>query len=230
MKRLYLYLLFSLSICQVYSQQSDCQCSSDEDYGIRLRTGLIGAEYHNPVEGYEGEQYFNDWTAGDIMLINGEVIEGIFIRYEKYLDELLWLRDTDFKKGILNKNIVGGFRLYDNKKKLAASFIKKKIVLPMTDSADVFLQVLVSGQISLYAYRNVNIASNDYILSDNTKYLISAQGHDFMLTLTRKSLLDIPVMQRKEMKSILRKNRIAVKDNEQQLIMAVSLYNSTHQQ
>jgi len=228
MKSLYLLILFSLSIYKVYSQQSDCVCSADEDYGIRLKTGLIGFEYHNPVEGYEGQQYFNSWTLGEVMLNNGDVIKSIFLRYDKYLDELLWFRKSDLRTGIVKKDGITGFRLFDDRNNLSASFIKKKIILPLADSTDVFLQVLVSGQVPLYVYRNVNIASNDYKLSDNTRYLITASGRDFLITLKRQSLLDIPVIQKTEMKNILRTNRITIKDNEPGLIRAIVLFNSTY--
>jgi hypothetical protein len=229
MKSFYLFILFFLSSYNVYSQQSDCVCSADEDYGIRLQTGLKGFEYHNPLEGYEGQQYFNTWAPGEVTLNNGDVIKSIYLRYDKYLDELLWLRKSDLKPGLLLKDDITGFRLFDDKNNLSALFIKRKIILPWVDTTGSFLQILVKGEVTLYAYRNVNIISTiDNKLNVNTKYLISVAGSDFLLTLKRKYLLDIPVIQRTAMKSILRTNRITINNNEPELIRAISLYNLTY--
>lgn len=226
MKSLYLLILFCLGIYNCYSQQPDCACSAGDDYGIRLVKGLIGFEYRNPVEGYEGLQYFNNWKPGEVMLNNGDVIKSIYIRYDMYLDQLLWVRKSDFKPGILNKDYITGFRLYDDKNNLLAEFFKKKINLPGTNSTDAFFQIMVSGEVSLYIYRNVKIKTNDYKLSDNTKYLVTAGGRDFLLTLNRHSLLNIPVIQKTEMKNILRTNRIFLRKKELELIRALGLYNS----
>ena len=228
MKSLYLFIWCNLLISQVFSQPADCDCSSVEDYGINQQDGLMGIEYSNPVRGYTGEQYFNDWTPGEVSLYNGEVIKNILLRYERYLDELLWLRKTDFATGILQKTAILGFRLVDEQDRPTADFIKKKILLPMSDSTEAYLQVLASGQVAFYAYRNVNVTTVEYKLSNNTRYFICTGGNDFLLTLKRKSLLNLPVVQKAEMKSILRVNRISVSGNEQEFIRAIELYNNRH--
>jgi hypothetical protein len=228
MKSLYLVVLFFLGFCGVYSQPTDCACPNDEDYVIRLQEGLMGFEYRNPVEGYTGQQYFNNWVLGEVRLKNGDVIRNIFLRYDIYMDELLWLRHSDLKTGILNKADVAGFILSENRNEPSATFIKKNITLPFIGSKDSYLQVLVTGDPALYAYRNATTTSTDYRLIENGKYLISLAGKNYFVKLTKKSLLDIPVIPETEMKAIIRSNRIAIKNNEYELIRAVSLYNLAH--
>lgn len=227
MKSFFLIILFSLVICSGYSQQSNCVGSSEDDYGRRMQAGLIGFEYFNPIQGYQGVQYFNDWTKGEVILSNGDVIKDITLRYDKYLDALLWLRKFDIRTGIISKASISGFRLFDskNQNKLLAFFIKKKIALSRSGSTDAFLQVLVSGEFSLYAYRNVNVISTtEYVLNDNTRYFISFSDQQYPLSLRRGSLLKIPVIKKAEMKTILRSNGIAIND-EKDLISAINFYN-----
>ena len=228
MKHIYLLIGLAMGFCNIYPQHSGCECTADEEQGIWLKEGLMGIEYRNPSEGFNGRQYFGGWTPGEVILYNGDVIRNIYLRYDKYMDELLWLRDGDFKAGILFKGDVAGFRLFDERNKLTATFIKKNITLPFTGSTDAFLQVLVSGDITLYAYRNSDVMTNEHTLVDNIRYLISNAGEEYFLTLRRKSLLEIPVIQRAEMKAILRTNRISIRNHEQELVRAISLYNLEH--
>ena len=228
MKSLYLILMFSLGFCGAYSQQSDCACPNDDDYEIRLQESLMGFAYRNPVEGYTGRQYFNNWALGEVRMINGDMIRNIFLQYDTYMDELLWLRQSDLKTGIINKGDVAGFRLSNNINEPSMTFIKKNITLPFIGSKDAYLQVLVKGDPALYAYRNATTTTTDYRLIDNGKYLISVAGNDYFVRLRRNSLLDIPVIPGTEMKAILRSNRIAIRNNEHELIRAISLYNLSH--
>jgi len=226
MKNLYLLIWLSLGLSNLYSQQSDCNCPVDDDYEMQLQTALIGTEYHNPLAGYEGTQFFSYWTQGEVVLNNGDVIKNIYVRYDKYLDELLWMRNSDFKAGILKKGAIAGFMLYDDRNKLSATFTKKIIILPFIDSADTYLQVLVSGDLSLYAYRNTSVIWREYKLLNNNKYLISAGGEYHWVDLKRKSLLDVPILQRTKMRSVLRSNKIMVRNDESEMARAIGLYNA----
>jgi hypothetical protein len=225
MKRSILFLIFSFTLAGVWSQQHNCDCSSAEDYGYRLQQGIMGVEYINPVEGYEGDQYLNEWSYGEVDLADGDMITNIFVRYDRYTDQLLWLRMSDYRKGVLNKEDITGFRLIDAMNHLHASFTKMKIKLPFADSTESFLQVMVEGKIGLYIYRNVTTEPVEYKLMDNTRHLIHANGQDYQVTLRRKSLLELPFINKSEMKKVIRRNHVPIKDNEQGLVRAIASYN-----
>jgi hypothetical protein len=218
-------LVFLIVAADLSGQSPGCDCSSADNYSEMLQQGLIGVEYSNPVKGYGGQQYFNDWMLGEVELMNGDVIRNIILRYDQYSDQLLWLRKSDYRMGIVNKDDVAGFRMLDDKKKETAVFAKKKIILPWIDSADAYLQVLVSGDLMLYAYRNVNVVTVEYKLTKNTKYIISTEGKDYLVALRRSSLLDLPVIQKSEMKKVLRTQKLAIRDNEWGLLHAIMYYN-----
>lgn len=208
------------------AQSENCPCSSDEDYQAFLLNGLTGVEYRNPVTGYEGVQYLRDWAYGDIMLTSGDVIRKAMIRYDCYLDELLWLRIKDYRKAVLNKDDIVAFRLYNDGFYPESFFVKKRIRLPfLSDSAMVFVHELVKGNIEFFAYRNVKVEPVQNRLFNDTKYVIGTTEKDYLISLRRKNLLSMPFIDREKMKKILRQNRIPLRNNEQGMAKAISLYN-----
>ncbi len=230
MKNLYLIIGFLQIINLGYSQQNDCACSAERDYDTQLQEGLISFEYRIRVSDNEGLQYFNNWTQGEVMMSNGDIIRNLYLRYNKYLDELLYLRQSDFRVGILKKDAIKGFRIKNDMNQISSLFIKKQVLLTKNDSTEVYLHLLASGPLTLYAYRNVGITNSRYALGENTKYLISTPGGEYFVTLKRKSLLGIPLIQKNDMKIILRTNRITPDNNEREFTRAISIYNATHQQ
>jgi hypothetical protein len=230
MRNFYLIIGFLLMYNLGYSQQNDCACSAEREYDAQLQEGLISFEYRIRVNDDEGLQYFNNWAPGEVMLNNGDIMQNLYLRYNKFLDELLYLRQSDFRVGILKKDAITGFRILNDVNQLSSLFVKKKVLLAKADSTEVYLHLLASGLLNLYAYRNVSITNSRYTLGDNTKYLIVVSGGQHFVTLKRKSLLEIPLVLKNDMKTILRANRITPDNNEREFIRAISIYNATHQQ
>jgi hypothetical protein len=225
MKRLSIFLTLLLMIVRAYSQEGSCNCSSADEYSRWLLKGLIGVEYFNPVNGFKGSQYLQDWAYGDVELTDGEIIRDVIIRYDRYADQLLWLRKMDYRKGMLNKDIITGFTVKDFWNKPQSHFTKRRIFLPWLDSTEVFLQEMVVGDISFYVYRKVKEEPVEYSLMDNTRYILETGGKDYVIPLKRKSLLELPFIVKADMKKVLRHNRISVLNNEKGMTMAIDFYN-----
>jgi len=225
MKRFYLIFLVLPAVIQAFAQQENCNCSSVDDYSVWLQEGLITKEYTNPAKGYVGNPYLFDWLYGEVELKNGDIIKDIILRYDRYTDELLWLRKGDYRKGVINKENVAGFRLIDEFARQEMDFTRRKILLPWIDSAEVFLQVMVTGKISYQVYRKLKEEAVEFRLIDNTKHIISHEGKDYVISLRRRSLLEMPFIDKIEMKKILRKNHLIIRDNEQALALAIYNYN-----
>ena len=148
---------------------------------------------------------------GEVELKNGDIIANIVLRYDRYMDELLWLRKEDYRKGVLNKEIVTGFRLMNEFTNQEMTFTKRKILLPWIDSTEVYLQVMVTGKISYHVYRKSKEEAVEFTLIDNTRHIVSHGGKDYLVSLSRRSLLDIPFIDKTEMKKILRKNHLIIR-------------------
>jgi hypothetical protein len=185
----------------------------------------MGFEYRNSAERYKGDQYFNSWTKGFVFLKNGDIVPDIFIRYDKFMDELLWLRETDFKTGVLAHDDISGFVL-NNLQNDRAEFVIKRIKLPYkSDSSDVFLQILVKGNLELCAYRKVKQSANDFRLLDDTRYLIFRGGKSYFVGLNKSGLLKVPVVDEVRMKEAIKSGKIRFDGTEGKLVQAIELYN-----
>ncbi len=223
MKHLYLLILFIPVIYPAYSQEP-----SSGDYENTLRNGLMGFEYRNSAAQYKGNQYFNDWAKGDVNLENGDVISDIFLRYDQYMDEVLWLRETDFKTGVLPRGDISGFLIYKEGKAPLAEFVRQKIKLPYkADSSETFLQVLVKGNLELFAYRKVIQSANDYSLQDDTRYLVFSNGSAYFIGASKRLLFKIPVIDEVKMKAVLKSNKIRLDGTEYNLMRVIDLYNKS---
>ena len=159
---------------------------------------------------------------------NGDVITDIFLRYDKYMDEVLWLRETDFKAGVLARGDVRGFVIYNDRNIPLGEFMRRKIKLPYkADSSEAFLQVLVKGNLELFAFRKVIQTASDYTLRDDTRYLVFSGGNSYFVTAGKRLLLKIPGIDEVKLKAVLKTDRIKLDGTENSLIRVIELYNKS---
>ena len=223
MKNLFLLILFIPALYPAYSQ-----APASKDYENSLRNGLMGFEYRNSAERYKGNQYFRDWARGDVYLENGDVISNIFLRYDQYMDEVLWLRETDFKTGVLPRGDIMGFVIYNERKEPLAEFLRRRIKLPYkSDSSETFLQVLVKGNLELFAYRKVMQSANDYTLLNDTRYLIFSNGNSYYTGASKRQLFKVPYIDEVKMKAVLKSNKVRLDGTEYSLTRVIDLYNKS---
>jgi hypothetical protein len=223
MKNLFILIFLIQAFYPAYSQ-----APASDAYENALRNGLMGFEYRNSVERYKGNQYFGDWAKGDVNLENGDVISGIFLRYDMYMDEVLWLRETDFKTGVLPRGDILGFIIYNERKEPQAEFLRRNIKQPYkSDSSETFLQVLVKGKLELFAFRKVMQSASDYTLRDDSRYLIFSHGKSYYAGASKRQLLKVPGVDEEKLKSVLKLNRVKLDGSEYSLIRVIDLYNKS---
>ncbi len=218
-------LLVFMALCVFLpgnAQEMEYPCRYCADYNLYLRQGLSGQVYNNPVPGYMGERYFGEWRKGTLYFENGDSVTGVDLRYEKYLDELLFL-NAELKAGVLQKSGIKGFTIYNDH---GANFIFIKRYLKLstdTDTLPHFMQWLIAGNVSLYVNRKV--VKSDYGKLENAdQYYLYYAGRHYQVRLRRKELLRLPFVSPQAMKALLRKGRIRVND-EAGLVKAITFYN-----
>jgi hypothetical protein len=152
MKRAFLYLIISFSGSLIYGQTINLDSIfapklSGEIY--QKRTGIVGKQFYN-----------DDWEESDIKLSTGEMAVNKFLKYNELEDEVIWLQGDISRQIKLEKHLIDEF-CFKNYKGGPVTFKRIHIRLPqMTDSTDIFVEVLAERTASLYVFRNVRINGN----------------------------------------------------------------------
>jgi hypothetical protein len=129
--------------------QNDCQCTGSDEPG----TGqYLPGELFTPTFHVDNSTYFNtDWLSGDIFLTDGRVIRNKKIRYNGFLDELLWLESESNQVVKLDKEAISKFHYTNIQGDTTVNFRKIKVKRNnFNDSVYIFGQELYQGDLSLY--------------------------------------------------------------------------------
>jgi hypothetical protein len=207
-----------------FSQFNNCQCTSKDMNEKNFEEKIIARIFINQMIG-NNNQYFNAWTSGDIYLNDGCIIKNELLRYNTYTGDLLWLRKADYQTGVVNKQVIMGFTLYDQNNLVNAKFKKIKTKNWYSgDSANIFFQVLAEGQISLYANRKSQSLKNTNEIIEKDEYYLLKNGVLSKFTPNRYSLYRIMGEEKPNMRLVIRSEHLRVR-KEPQLIRAIELYN-----
>lgn len=228
MKKLVFFLGLFVHSAGMVAQTAGCNCSGETEYLEYLYNGLIGSEYRNPAEGYKGDQYYGPWEEGSIAFNNGSRLAGIPLRYDMFMHKLLWIRQKDFKTGILPVSDVESFTVPDSRSGREVTFVRKRIRLPyQSDTTVLYLRRLADGDVSFFSCHQAIESPSEYELVNNTHYLVFSRNKYVYTGLRRRLLLKVPFIDTDRMKVILKSNRIRVRNNEVQVARAFTLYNQT---
>ncbi len=116
-----------------------------------------------------GSPYLWDaWAPGDVELVSGAVIVGQSLKYNGYLDELIWYNTSTGQQVMVEKRSVQGFSLsltpHDN------PLVFRKIPYRSwygTPTSDIYAQVLYEGDLQLLAYRNIKKTGEQTIFTES---------------------------------------------------------------
>jgi hypothetical protein len=197
---------------------------------------LCGEVYSIP-KGFSGNQYFNkDWLAGDIVLDNDDTANNKLLKYNGFLDELIWLDSANNRQVKLEKHFIREFSL---KMPGARVFRFKRIQerqLITGNSSDIFVEVLSENAASLYVQRIIAtrgittkyIEGKDYSLDHlepQPKYFLvlpNRQTVVFRWINKRSFLRTLPGSYAKTIKNIVREQNLPLR-SEKQLAEIVKL-------
>jgi len=223
MRNLFLTLLFSgISFLQAQTNFRVCDTASiDKMFGVRL----LAKTYVN-TNGTNSKQYYNNWSAGTVNLVTGAVVKSELLRYNLLLDELLWLRKMDYSTGIVYKNTIQEFTLFNDSSASIARFKKVRLrSWHSSDSVYCYLQVLAEGKVSLFVQRKViSISNSSNELKTKNKYYLKVDGVYSGFAPNISSFSEKLKDDKKKMKSIVHTNHLNIR-KETELIEAVKLYN-----
>lgn len=220
--------LFILSIPTVISsQESNAICDTSTAYiNKMLGAKLLAKTFVNTMVS-NNNQFFNNWANGDVTLADGSIVKDELLRYNSFIDELLWLRKSDYSAGIVYKTTVREFVIYNEAKTPIARFknlnVKNWYSL---DSSYTYLQVLTEGRISLYVQRRmINIDKSTKELVQKDLYYLYKDGQYYSIVPNRLNLYRIMKDEKENMRKIVRGSHLRVR-KEAQLTEAIEKYNT----
>lgn len=160
------------------------------------------------------------WNKGTIHFEDGQILENILINYDRMDDQLVWMRGSDFKMGIVDQGLVKGFVLRNDSLGSTCYFEKEERENSWDNES--FYQVLTDGFIRLRVRRKVTTHPELQIYN---RFFLTMDGVTQGFALNRSSFISKLGAHKKEMRQIIRKNRLQFANNEGALIKAVMLFN-----
>ncbi len=228
-----LCVVLLIAFCPDYTNAQE----NNETITLNYEPKLSGEVYNFSMRS-GGDDYYleNDWIRGDILLTSGKKVKNKQIKYNCYLDELIWLSAKSYQQVKVDKNLIEEFTIYLSGKQEPAVF--KNVVLDRSlakEPKNTFLQKLYEGNISLMAHRSVKKTGERLVSSSSGLILVprlSAEPEFYILTedneilevqrLRRRSLYNIFPEKRDQIRSVFRDERLRIR-SEDDLIQAVSL-------
>lgn len=221
---IFFVVFFHLLAC---GQNSNFYNANLNQNSNRLQGKLRGEVYYlNPVS---NAHYFlqKEWVEGVIMLYDGDVFEGMRIRYMAYGDELVAYNNSNRLLFIVDKSIVKEFAF---KWPLGNGLFKERKFVNL-DSLDLpynrtYFEELYSGSARLLAFHKVeeekvtpysdkNGKMYDVEYRLNTMYFIVSEENVFSrIKLKNRSLYFVYPENKKAIKKILRKSKINISDED----------------
>jgi hypothetical protein len=227
MKNLIISIILVLVVkTGLLSQEYYCNCVEDINITENFEEKLSGRYFVSRIMDY-GSQFFYKWANGDVIMNDGRIIRNEYIRYNRYSDELIWLRKSDYKTALLDKETIDEFIIYTEDDAPYAHFIKARIKKwYQFDSTDVFLQVLTEGHISLYVNRTVTVIRNKIEIYDKDIYYLMIDNDYYRIDASRRGLMRALPQNKTELKQIIRRNKLKVK-SEPHLVKTIELLNKS---
>lgn len=182
---------------------------------------LTGELYVPDTISSRGEQFFNgQWVESSVLLSTGEKIDRVKIKYNGFLDEVIWQNTINYKQFKLDKSYISDFWLKDDRDS-TIHFQR----LNITDStarnpSGIFVEVAIEGPLSFYIQHKVShlvdelVGYKYFIIYEKTPlYYMKLPSNLYvrMSELNRKSFLNLFPEQKKTLSKRIRAKHLNLK-------------------
>ena len=197
----------------------------------------LSGEVFHMKSGFIGKQFYNeDWTPATLKLNSGELIYNKKLKYNSLLDELIWLQDNSFRQIKLEKHFISEF-WFNTSPGVSAHFKKVKAKFQqMTDSAEIFIEVLQERPAELLVFRSVRMEGHEDEVKNGVLYTheILKPFPIYFLRLPDQSRITLQKIRKRillkalnennraKIKEIIQQNHLSLR-NEKDLIQLVNL-------
>lgn len=193
--------------------------SAQEELSKNLNAGKIKGTGFISYPAYSGAPYLNmKYLNGEIEFLDGTKVQNIGLRYSSYRDEIIYYNTDLSAQIVIDKISLKGFSFTEEK---GGKRVFRRQYYNGFSPGERYFEVLSDGEISLLAYRKVDLGTCDPAFSKlglayqkSYIYCIYAVGKGYSsISLNRNSLLskfDKP--NQKLVRKTLRKNRVMISD------------------
>ncbi|MFN8254522.1 MAG: hypothetical protein U0W24_02455 [Bacteroidales bacterium] len=168
---------------------------------------------------------FRDWFPADVTLYNGEIIRNLNLKYNGFEDAFIWLEPSTFANVRLERELIKEVKLITSGKTFFLFRLMEIDILSTINSKYNFINVLNEGKISLYVFRRFILYNLDQYTPSYRYLLKKEDGTITTFIPARRNLLNELPEHKKQLQSIIRKNRLNIK-KETDLVQAIKLLNS----
>lgn len=229
-------LLFMLLTTAASAQEIQKPWDSFTPDSNTLNHKLTGTQYYF-FSTLNGTAYFNDnWLKGSILLVNGDRYNDIYLKYNTFKEELVVFNERNGAIFVPDKYIISEFMLNLSS---GRSEVFRKIYFDKFPKGERYFNILYDGdKLKLLIWHktieaNVSMYRDKYGIrratefrQDITYFILFPDDNLVKISPNRRSFINLLPEQKKEVRKVLRKNRISYSSRES-LVKAVELIEST---
>ncbi|MCE5175010.1 MAG: hypothetical protein ABFC90_09915 [Bacteroidales bacterium] len=220
--RHYISFAFLLICFSINAQNNVIKSVSEVDsiFSPKLTGGFYVQERQ-----YQGDLFFNNkFVKSDILLSTGEMLYGELLKYNGYLDEVIWMNHTNYKQFIIDKAYISDFWTKDSLDH-PAHFRRINVRDTTISHRDIFVEVVIEGKLSLYIQHQILCIPDEITYSSDGQaryiktfepmplYYIKLPSDKYlkMHKLGRRSFLNLFPEQKKSIYRLVKKNHLNLK-------------------
>lgn len=208
-----------LSIFTIVGLLAVTTLSAQEELSKNLNAEKIKGTGFISYPAYSGAPYLNmKYLNGEIEFLDGTKVRNIGLRYSSYRDEIIYYNTDLSAQIVIDKISLKGFSFTEEK---GDKRVFRRQYYKGFSPGERYFEVLSDGEISLLAYRKVDLGTCDPAFSklglayqkSYLYYIYAASKGYSSISLNRNSLLskfDKP--NQKLVRKALRKNRVMISD------------------
>jgi hypothetical protein len=205
---------------------------------------FLPGELFVPAQPFDITTYFNqEWLEGDIFLSTGEIVRNKSIKYNGFLDELFWHEPGSENIIKLDKEAIRQFH-YLNFNGDTSVYFRKIKIMPnsVSDSAEIFVQKICEGKLSLFVSHTFYIARRELVYSKgitlekeiyqekSVYYFMSGNTKTFItMSLSPKRFYDFCPGNNEKIREFFKANRFGKFINNPDLVRLTQFLSTLHE-
>ena len=239
MKIVFIFLLL-INVAFLSYPQADVSLVRTEENLLRIseKSGTVFTTNMDELyEGVKGTPYLYDqWKPGNVYLTDNTLIKNVYIKFNIYSDDLLYLNSTSGDSLIINQSLIQKFEIFDELSRDSV-LMEEMRLKPGKSEKKTFVRVIYGGKSKFTVkyiktfirahYKGAYAAGNKYdeYTDDYQYYIMNNENKLTKLKLNKKSVIKILSDKEDKIKAFVNKKKLTL-DNENDVVQVLEYYDS----